>query len=323
MTTVLPILTRRTTWPRASLTSLGFFCALLTTLTVSIAQEESPVSLAKDIFPGAEGSGISSPVNLGGTVFFSAADGTPAPQARKLWRSNGEPGGTMEVPNGWPSPNPTELTVIGDTLYFSAFGNPGGTELWKVEGPAGAAVLVKDINPDPAGGVLSSMPRDLTDVDGTLFFTAISGDLGRELWKSNGEAAGTTLVENITPGRGSTRFSSFVRPVGVDDTLFFVVETETAGVELWKSDLTTGKTGMVKDIHPGAASSNPTNLVSFKNLLYFVADDGVHGREIWRSDGNEDETKMVADINPGSFILSTPGVSSSSTTCSISPPMTA
>ena len=44
------------------------------------------------------------------------------------------------------------------------------------------------------------LPRNLTNVNGTLFFTADDGTNGRELWKSDGTAAGTVLVKDISPG---------------------------------------------------------------------------------------------------------------------------
>ena len=40
----------------------------------------------------------------------------------------------------------------------------------------------------------------LTNVNGTLFFTANDGTHGHELWKSDGTAAGTVLVKDIIPG---------------------------------------------------------------------------------------------------------------------------
>src|SRR5437879_3659166 len=61
---------------------------------------------------------------------------------------------------------------------------------------ASSATPVKDIRP----GNFSSLPQDLTNVNGTLFFVADDGTNGPELWKSNGTAATTSLVKAIVPG---------------------------------------------------------------------------------------------------------------------------
>ena len=53
-------------------------------------------------------------------------------------------------------------------------------------------------------GAASSYPSGLTDVGGTLFFTADDGSHGTELWKSDGTAAGTVLVKDIRPGAGGS-----------------------------------------------------------------------------------------------------------------------
>jgi ELWxxDGT repeat protein len=58
------------------------------------------------------------------------------------------------------------------------------------------ASLVDDIAPGP----LSSDPRDLTAMNGELFFSAWDPRHGRELWKSDGTAGGTTLASDIVPG---------------------------------------------------------------------------------------------------------------------------
>ena len=68
-------------------------------------------------------------------------------------------------------------------------------------GTAAGTVLVKDINP---AANADSNPRFLTNVSGTLFFTADDGVDGNELWRSNGTAAGTVLVADIIPGAGNS-----------------------------------------------------------------------------------------------------------------------
>src|SRR5439155_1374531 len=98
--------------------------------------------------------------------------------------------------NPLPGGDPANLTVVGNTLFFTAADELHGRELWKSDGTAGGTVLVKDIYP----GRYSSQASNLTNVNGTLFFQAFDGVHGFELWKSDGTANGTSMVKDILPG---------------------------------------------------------------------------------------------------------------------------
>src|SRR5262249_52998179 len=135
----------------------------------------------------------------------------------------------------------------------------------------------------------SSSPSDLTNVNGTLFFTAYDGN-GTKLWKSDGTEAGTVVVSSVVWFLGSlTNFNG---------TLFFSADDGTNGRELWKSDGTAGGTVLVKDIYPGSTyyssgynsgyipnSSSPGNLTNVNGTLFFTAGDDTTGYELWKSDG--------------------------------------
>src|SRR5579871_1300263 len=56
--------------------------------------------------------------------------------------------------------------------------------------------MVKDLNTAPQ----SSRPGDFVQAGGTMFFLAYDPTHGRELWKTDGTAAGTTLVKDVFPG---------------------------------------------------------------------------------------------------------------------------
>jgi len=56
---------------------------------------------------------------------------------------------------------------------------------------------------------------------------------------------------------------------------------------------------LLKDINPGAASSNICYLLRIDNTLFFAATDGVNGMELWKSDGSTLGTVLVKDINAG------------------------
>ena len=116
----------------------------------------------------------------------------------------------------------------------------------------GPPELVKDIRLDGR----PSDPRELVEVNGTLFFSADDGLHGTELWKSDGTAAGTVLVKDIQPGSDSSL--SRLTSTNVNGTLFFTATTARSGDELWKSDGTAAGTVLVKDIKPGTYGSSPT-----------------------------------------------------------------
>jgi len=108
------------------------------------------------------------------------------------------------------------------------------------------ARLVKDINQGHLRGLrLDATPKD-TNVGGTLFFEARDGVRGRELWKNDGSRAGTVLVKDINPTRGSSPYEL----TDVGGTLYFSANDGAHGRELWKSDGTRAGTVLVKDINP-------------------------------------------------------------------------
>ncbi len=53
-------------------------------------------------------------------------------------------------------------------------------------------------------GANGGFPAGLTNINGTLFFGVWDGTNGTELWKSDGTAAGTTLVKDIYPGANAS-----------------------------------------------------------------------------------------------------------------------
>jgi ELWxxDGT repeat protein len=67
-------------------------------------------------------------------------------------------------------------------------------------------------------------------VHGNLYFAAYTRDTGRELWTSNGSAAGTVLVEDLT---GDSSGSSPAHVHEVDGRVVIVADTNEYGWELW------------------------------------------------------------------------------------------
>ena len=191
--------------------------------------------------------------------------------------------------------NPGNLVDANGTLLFSAYDSGTGAELWKSDGTVAGTVLVRDLTP-VGDWTQGSSPAGLSDVNGTLFFTASDGVTGAELWKSDASAAGTVLVKDIRSGEIGSGPDALT---SVDGTLFFTADDGTAGRELWKSDGNAAGTGLVKDIMPGAGTSRLAALTAANGHLFFFANDGTTGVELWRSDGTAGGTALVKDICQG------------------------
>lgn len=245
--------------------------------------------LVKDINPGIGDSAPGEMTEVGGTLFFKAFDGTNS----GLFRSDGTSAGTALVKALSAVQN---LVVVSGTLFFVADDSVSGEELWKSDGTPAGTVLVKDINPGAGDGVPVADPILTAAMGGVLFFRGDDGVTGEELWRSDGTAAGTTIVADINPGVAHS-FPSYLTALG--GVLLFGANDGVNGSELWRSDGTAGGTALVKDIQPGAGSAGATNVVRLGSVVLFAADDGVQGKELWQSDGTAAGTTLVADLSPG------------------------
>jgi trimeric autotransporter adhesin len=107
------------------------------------------VTLVKDFVPVTQMGSISRMANFNGILAFRAGMMQSAffnYTTTELWRSDGTTVGTYmikSINNGLGGCDPDELTVLGNTLYFSAFGNELGRELYKTDGTAQGTLLVK------------------------------------------------------------------------------------------------------------------------------------------------------------------------------------
>jgi ELWxxDGT repeat protein len=91
--------------------------------------------LMKDIAPGPLGSYPRSLVAWHGRLWFRARDFGGMAHGMELWTSDGTAQGTRLVQDILPGPSwstPQDLTVAGESLYFSAHDGEHGRELWEL-----------------------------------------------------------------------------------------------------------------------------------------------------------------------------------------------
>ena len=75
--------------------------------------------------------------------------------------------------------------------------------------------------------------------NGTMYFQASTNSTGAELWKTDGTAAGTSMVKDIVSGTSSSSPSSFFV---FNDEVHFSSRLTSSGVEIWKTNGTSSGT---------------------------------------------------------------------------------
>lgn len=225
-------------------------------------------------------------VTAGDRVFFPA--GTSA-TGLELWSSDGTTAGTGLVKDIRPGPfgsNPRALAEVDGVLYFAAAEAGANYELWRSDGTDSGTWLVKEIHTTPGTG---SNPAGFTRLGttGSFLFAATDATSGRELWISDGTAAGTSLVADIVPGPGGVASSNPLFLVAFGDRVAFA----TMG-ELWLSDGTAAGTVSL-------LACSPRQLAVQAGKLFFQGYDAAHGNELWISDGTTAGTHLLLDIYVG------------------------
>ena len=204
-----------------------------------------------------------------------------------LWRTDGTPRGTVMIRDITPqpfdpigaTPSRSGMINVGGTLFFTANDGINGYELWRSDGTKKGTILVRDLlrgGATPAQD--GSYPSNLTDVNGTLHFSA-----NGFLWKTDGSSRGTVKLKTVANPRGFT---------AVNGSLYFVSQDN-----LWKSDGTQRGT---RRVAPGEVSEafGPRGAAALNGRLYFGADGG-EGFELYETDGTLAHTVLVFDAEPG------------------------
>jgi len=136
--------------------------------------------MVKDINPsgsGIQGQSADALANINGTLYFCADDGI---HGSELWKTDGTEFGTVMLKDLNPGGDgyPGNFTDVNGVLYFRARSTDpdffGDNTLWVSDGTANGTDMV----PNFSGHGLGS----LTNVDGSLYFTAYDGEHGNELW---------------------------------------------------------------------------------------------------------------------------------------------
>jgi len=239
---------------------------------------------------------------MGDKLYYASAIAAAGSRV-ELWQSDGTSQGTHLLKDINPTSDSalSDLTPVGDTLYFSADDGTHGAELWKSDGTADGTVIVADIVP----GKTSARPTSLTAVSDTLYFSARSIEGGYELWQSDGTQAGTRQVADLYRGAGSALPHELLNFNG---KLAFQATDSVTGYGLFTTQPNVAGVTLAADYIAGLMNGATSSAVTADGrLLSTNGANTVTGRELYVSDGTAAGTSLLKDIAAGSWIGSSPG----------------
>jgi ELWxxDGT repeat protein len=216
--------------------------------------------MVKDLTPGSASSSISQIAARGALVYFVDATG--------LWVTDGTDAGTFLLLAG---SGFGTLTTSGSYVFFAYDDGTSGRELWRTDGTPTGTVMVMDVEPGPA----SSSPGDLSDVAGTLMFTATTTANGKELWRTTG--SGASLMD-VTSGPTGTGFDSFA----VNGSKLYFTTTNSPATPGYESLYTAQPSGAFGLNGIGLGSHTPLVVTSGK-IYYFTVNTYPNPTEVYLS----------------------------------------
>lgn len=250
--------------------------------------------IVSDTYAGSYGSFPYSLFNYNGALYFGAAD---EDGVTYLWKTNGTFVGTKKVAQVRVSKpqsdgNSNNVYCISKGLLYFSTADYSESALWVTNGTSTGTKIVRTIN----ANIYSNRISNLTDVNGTLYFSADDGIYGNELWASNGSFLGTILVKDISAGAGSTSLSNFCL---ANDKLYFV-----ANGALWSSTGPGNKTKPVSDAGLEGVSLID-NVVAAGSKLFLSGYTGNYGAELYVGDLG---TQTFASTNIVTKKITTPAI---------------
>ncbi|MDE2387104.1 MAG: InlB B-repeat-containing protein, partial [Actinomycetales bacterium] len=213
------------------------------------------------------------------TVYFNADDSYYWQSAtntvgRELYKTDGTSAGTVLMTDlntsamalgsgaGTNSSYPSNLTVVGNFLYFSATNTSNEVELYYTDGTTVTKI-------DVYAGAGSSSPANFVKYNGLLYFTGTTAATGRDMLRLDPT---TQAITAIDVNAGSSSFT-YLQPVVMGGLMWF----QSSG-EMWSSDGTAANTGQFEDLLPGG-NSNPDWLFSLGGVVMYITYDSSLGSQ--------------------------------------------
>lgn len=150
----------------------------------------------------------------------------------QIWETDGTPAGTVKKQDINSNSSIGELVVVGNKIFYYQ-----NKELWSFDTVSNNLSLLKTF--EYSGDV------KLYSYNNQLIFAANDGTYGKEIWKSDGTIAGTSLLKDIAPNTGSSISNDF-KILTLDNGKFYFIANTGTSYNLFESDGTTAGTNPMR-----------------------------------------------------------------------------
>ena len=251
---------------------------------------------------------------IGSGFVFLADDGAGG---LALWKSDGTVEGTVEVATlPGTSVGLAMASLLGFHAVFVVYGADGASTLWGTAGTTAGTVPLPSVQASFGGVVTLNRAYYFNRATGMMVITdgtaegttslyaaknidAVTTAAGnvyfttsdyptttRQLWETDFSARGMHLVGNYEIRAASTPLEFLTAPpdrilVGGGAFVFFSAWDPDHGLELWRSDGTSGGTFPLADILPGPEGSDPIHIAPVFDRVAFAAHDATGANELF------------------------------------------
>jgi ELWxxDGT repeat protein len=184
----------------------------------------------------------------------------------QIWTSDGTSEGTLRLRNFGPGTFLEEVTHVGERVFFIA-NDIARDRLWVSDGTVAGTTLVPGVQ----------NPSRLSYANGFLYFVQDRNDVGKEMWRTDGTAEGTRLID-VSPGPTGSDPGVLSGKDGT--TLFWATAGESRG--LWTTTDNDAQVTLLKDAIAGPSGGlNAKTILTEVNgkILVWAAD------RLWQTDG--------------------------------------
>jgi ELWxxDGT repeat protein len=226
-----------------------------------------------------------------GKLYFVVNDASTS-----LWTTDGTVAGTVKLTTNGVSLSGLEIAGINGGVVFRASTVDDGYEVWFSRGQSGDAQLLTSLVAGPTSG----FPSELYKFGDFVIFNGGTPTNGSGIWKTDGTAAGTVLLKEVSSQSGARAFV----PIGeVDGRVLFKAVFNggpSSSEQLWSTDGTSsGTVRLATYANNFPRLELPTDYTKVGDHYVFIAGDQIHGRELWTTDGTVVGTHVLVDTLSG------------------------